>query len=404
MAKRILIYTNHYYPEQFKINDVVVWLKSLNYNIRVVTCIPNYPSGKFYKGYNLFNGFTEQKDNVTINRLPIIPRGKANSFMLTLNYLSYYMSCTLFTIYLGLFVKKYDIVLVHHTSPFFIALNPVLYGCFKKCKKILWDLDIWPETLEAVNIVKSKYLISLLKGFVSFTYSYYDKILISSKGLISTVKKRFNNGIEYFPNWADKKIEDILVNTKIKFKIPEKKFIIMYTGNIGQSQNFDSLITSIKYFNKTNNILWVFVGEGRYRKTFMNKLSSENLEQNCLFTGHVESKNVPAYSKYADAMFLSLNDNEIFNNTLPAKLQTYMALQKPIIAVLKGEGEKIILDSKCGIVENNNDYLSLCKKIEILLNLSKSELIKMGINGREYYKQNFYSLKRKKQLIKILEA
>ena len=116
--------------------------------------------------------------------------------MLLLNYLSYFFSCILFTLYLGIFVKKYDVVLVHHTSPFLIALNPIIYRIFNKPKCFLWDLDIWPETLEAVNIIKSSHIIDLLRKIVIFTYSFYDKILISSIGLKSVIQARFKNDIQ----------------------------------------------------------------------------------------------------------------------------------------------------------------------------------------------------------------
>ena len=402
MAKRILVYTNHFYPEQFKINDVVDWLGSSKNEIRVVTCIPNYPSGKFYKNYSLLNSF--MGNNITINRLPLIPRGNGSSFMLLLNYLSYFLSCILFTLYLGIFVKKYDVVLVHHTSPFLIALNPIIYRIFKKTKCFLWDLDIWPETLEAVNIIKSKYIIDFIRKIVIFTYSFYDKILISSIGLKSLIQTRFKNHIEYFPNWANKEIEEISEDYKIELNIPKDKFVIMYTGNIGQSQNFDLLIETIKYFNPKKNVFWVFVGDGRFKNTFVKKLTSERLLQNCMFTGYVDSKKIPAYSKHADAMYLSLSDNNIFNNTLPAKLQTYLALSKPIVAVLKGEGKKIILESNSGIVESNNDYLSLSIKIENLIKLPQKELNQLGINGKKYYDKIFSSKKRKNQIINLINT
>ena len=116
-------------------------------------------------------------------------------------------------------------ILVHHTSPFFIAINPILYGWFKKSKKVLWDLDIWPETLQAVGIIKSKKIINSLKKIVSYVYSFYDKILISSNGLKPIVRERFKGSIEYFPNWADKNIEDLKLNSN--FNIPNDKFVIL---------------------------------------------------------------------------------------------------------------------------------------------------------------------------------
>ena len=153
MAKRILIYTNHYFPEQFKINEIVDWLSEKNYHIRVITGLPNYPSGKIYKGYFPFNrkANPDNKD-IIVNRLLLIPRGKGSTLMLSLNYLSYFISCLVFTIYIIIFKKKYDLIFVHHTSPIFIAIHPTIYSLFYRTKKFLWDLDIWPDTLKAMNI------------------------------------------------------------------------------------------------------------------------------------------------------------------------------------------------------------------------------------------------------------
>ena len=178
MAKRILIYTNHYFPEQFKINDVVDWLKGDDFKIRVVTGMPNYPSGIIYSGYGIFSKKSNEiKDNLIINRLPLIPRGSGSKLFIVINYLSYFISTLAFTFYLIFFKKKYDVVLVHHTSPFFISIAPIIYKIFRSSKNILWDLDIWPQTLEGMNIIKNKTLINLLEHIVKKIYKFYDEIL-----------------------------------------------------------------------------------------------------------------------------------------------------------------------------------------------------------------------------------
>ena len=107
MAKRILIYTNHYFPEQFKINDVVDWLKGDDFKIRVVTGTPNYPGGTIYSGYGIFSKKSvETKDNLTINRLPLIPRGTGSKLFILINYLSYFISTLAFTLLSNFFQKK----------------------------------------------------------------------------------------------------------------------------------------------------------------------------------------------------------------------------------------------------------------------------------------------------------
>ena len=395
MAKRILIYTNHFYPEQFKINEIVEWLSIRESHIRIITGLPNYPSGKIIKEYsNIF------KDNVIINRLFLIPRGSGSNLMLIINYLSYFISCFFFTIYIALFKKKYDVVFVHHTSPIFIAFHPVVYSFFKKTKKILWDLDIWPESLQAVGVVKSSFIISLLEIMVKWVYSKYDSILVSSKSLFSVVKQRFDGRIIYFPNWADKVIEDNIINDTSSFSINTKKFNIVYTGNIGKSQNFKSLLKTIEHVD--DNIHWTFVGDGRFKSHLINQIDQNNLNSKVSFIDQVSIDLIPSIVSKADSLFLSLKSDVIFSKTVPAKLQTYMALGKPIIGVLDGEGAKLIIDSDCGIVEENYNYEELAKKINSFASINSSELINKGENAKKYYFKHFSSLIRKKEILNLI--
>ena len=401
MAKRILIFTNHFYPEQFKINEIVDWLSEEGHTIRVITGIPNYPSGKYYKGYGLQSIYkTNYKENVIVNRLPLIPRGNANYFMLVLNYLSYFISTFLFTIYL-LFKKKYDYIFVHHTSPILIAIHPIIYSFFyKKTKKYLWDLDIWPETLEAMNVVKSKLILSQISKIVKFIYSFYDKILIASNGFIDIIKKRCKGEVVYFPNWAEHDIEKNINDKETEINLPKNKFIIMYTGNIGEAQNFNDLTETINQL-KDEQIYWVFIGGGRFKKQLESNLKKNNLMDICLFKDQVKVSEVPSYAKLANAMFLSLRKNHVFANTIPAKLQSYLAMKKPVIGVLQGEGANIIKESKCGIVQEEGDYIELANQIRVMSKLSNEELMRMGENGRNFYNNTFSQYKRRDQVLHL---
>ena len=401
MAKRILIYTNHFYPEQFKINEIVDWICSDDFDVRVITCIPNYPDGNFFKKYTYNLRFTNY-NNLIINRLPLIPRLSGTKFMLSLNYITYFISCLIFTIYIAVFKKKYDIIFVHHTSPFLIAINPILYSIFhRRTKKFLWDLDLWPESLEAIGIIKSKLILNLIKNLVKYIYSYYDKILIGSNNFKKIIAKRFDKEIIYFPNWAEKEIENNITIPKIKVDLPENKFVVMYTGNIGKAQNLISLLKTINLL-KNDNIYWTFIGGGRYKELFIKKLRNARLIDNCRFIEHIPVKKIPSYVKYANALFLSLSNEKIFYNTVPAKLQSYMAMGKPIIGVMNGEGADIIKKSQCGFVIENYDYTELASKIRDLSKMSSDELDKFGLNGKNFYEKNFNVEMRRNQIIKIL--
>ena len=175
----------------------------------------------------------------------------------------------------------------------------------------------------------------------------------------------------------------------------------MYTGNIGEAQNFEELITTIKKLE--DHIHWVFIGGGRYKKKFINLLEKENIMSKVSFLDQVAINQIPSYASKAGCLFLSLRDREIFSKTVPAKLQSYMALQKPIIAVLKGDGADIIKDSNCGFVEENYNYNNLAKMIQKMSNMSEEELENLGKNGRSYYNNHFSIEKRKQQLYNLIK-
>ena len=401
MAKRILIYTNHYYPENFKINDVVQWLTDEKYIVRVITGNPNYPKGKLFKGYNKF-GSVFVKENLKIVRLPLIPRGKGKKINLILNYLSYFVSAFFYTIFLILFKKKYELILVHHTSPFFIAVHPLFYKFFRRSKIFLWDLDLWPQSLNALNILLNKNILKLLEFIIKQVYRYYDNILISSKSFIKIVENRVERSkVIYFPNWADLTVEKSL-KEKIKNNIFSKEKVnLLYAGNIGEAQDFNTLINACKKIDY-DKIKFIILGDGRFKEEFIESVNINNLNKYFVFLKSVSNNEVFKYLNSADFLYLSLNDSELFKMTVPAKLQTYMAIGKPVIANINGEGANLIHDSKCGFVTDSGNSVGLIKIFDQILKLQKNEILKIGLNGKSFYQKNFKSDLRKIELLKIL--
>ena len=136
---KICIFTNHFYPEDFKVNDIAFELAKLGYDVTVLTAIPDYPKGKFYEGYSLFTRRREIVNGVNVIRLPIIPRGKGGAIRLVLNYISYYFCLSIFTFF-HCFRHKYDKIFVHLTSPFFIGVCARKMSKRQKIPMIFWTL------------------------------------------------------------------------------------------------------------------------------------------------------------------------------------------------------------------------------------------------------------------------
>lgn len=401
MAKRVLIYTNHFFPENFKVNDIASMLTEENIDVTVITGIPNYPEGKIPLGYGFFKRRKEFVNGVLVKRLWLIPRGSGSKLRMVLNYISYFLSCLLYTVYIAIFKPKYQTVFVHHTSPIFIAVSPIIYKMFRNPKMILWDLDMWPDTLVAMDIITSKKLTNLLEVMITWIYSKYDKILVGSKSFVEIAKKRVeSNKIEYFPNWA----EDIFINANLK--APENAsyipngFKVMYTGNVGEAQDFENVFNAINLL-KDKDINWLIVGGGRWLKQLKEMVYNSGLEDKVIYYGNNPIATMPYFFSKANVLFLSLQSKDIFSKTVPAKLQAYMASGKPVIGMISGEGNKIIKEASCGLSVPSGDYKNFAKAILHLMCANES-LDELGENGRSYYLKHFSKEKRKKQLLKLL--
>lgn len=401
MEKRILIYTNHYYPENFKINDVVNWIDEQDIHVRVITQIPNYPSGNFFKGYSFFKNSHSKNNNKIINRLPVIPRMSGNKAYLILNYISYFLSCFFFTLYLLITKKKYNYIIVHHTSPPFISLHPIFYSLFHKTKNIYWELDIWPETLFSLGLIKSKIINRFIKKIMSHIYSHYDSILIGSLNFKEIIESRYNGNIQYFPNWADELIEENNSKLKVSLSIPDNHRVIMYTGNIGYAQNFEFIL---KLCNKTKyeKVYWVFIGDGRFKKNIKEflkihpKLKIKLIDQ-------VKIHKIRSYIELSDYTLLSLSVKGIFTDTVPAKLQTYMCSSKPIIGIINGEAKDIILKANCGIILDSTKIDESTDKIIEMVKFDDEKIDSLGKNGKKYYDNLFNSRLRKNQILELIK-
>ncbi|MDC0378161.1 glycosyltransferase family 4 protein [Flavobacteriaceae bacterium] len=406
---RILIVTNYFFPEEFKINDLAFDLVSKGYKIEVVTGIPNYPKGKFFRGYGFFRKNIENYNGLKIIRLPLISRGSGSKLRLILNYISFFVSLFFYSIYLAFF-KKFDVILVHHVSPIFLGIPAVIIKKVQGIKMIFWNLDLWPEAVS--HYLKSnwfnKLVTYLLNLIVNFIYENTDKLLISSKSfkLHATSRGYKKENIVYFPNWA----EDIyitknisLLNTPIS-KFPKNAFKIMFAGNIGEGQDMNSVFKAIEYTSKIDkDIFWIFLGDGRMKSSFEKKIKVNKLEKFVKFLGRQPLNHMPAFFKNADAMLLPLLDGDVYNKTVPAKLQAYMASKKPVLGMLNGEGASVISKSKCGLVANSGNYIDLCNNILKLKNDTNS-LEKFSLNSVNYYNLHYSKNNALKKVITIFKS
>ena len=380
---RILIVTPHFYPETFKCNDMAFELKRRGHDVSVMTAIPDYPKGRFFDGYGIFKKRRETIEGVKVHRSVIIPRGKASSIRLALNYLSYTFFAIINALWFGL-TRKYDAIIVHETSPVMVGIPAVIIKKMQRIPLYFWVLDLWPESLSAAGGIKNKTILGVFGKLTRWIYKNSNTILISSNGFKESICKKgdFANKIEYFPNWVDK----IEPSNKVVPEFP-KGFNVVFTGNIGEAQDFPHLLKAAEIL-KEQNINFIIVGDGRERPQVEKEIEERGLS-NVKCIGRYPIETMPQFYSQADVLFLALKDTPIFSLTAPAKLQTYMSSGKPIVAMINGEGADLIKDADCGWSVPAEDSQSLA---QLLLSLSKEKpenLNQKGTNGEIYSQKHF---------------
>lgn len=395
---KILVVTQYFWPEEFRINDICKGLKEAGHEVEVLTGLPNYPRGKIYEGYSIFDAKEKYYEGIRIRRVPIVPRGEDSKVKLALNYLSFMITGSIGII--PLLPKKYDRIFVFQLSPITSAIPALVLSRIKKIPSYLYIQDLWPETLYSIVNINNKTVRKVMKKICIDIYDGFDKLLITSKGFKDVlVKEKIKESkLEYFPQWA----EDFYSKKESK-KENSKEFIITFAGNIGKAQSVDTIIKAANLSKDNKNIKWQILGHGSEFNNIKEMVENYNLEDTVKLLGRRPSKEMPKYFSKSDVLIVTLKKDEILNITLPAKVQSYMASGKPILAATGGEGNNIINDSNCGLACEAEDYKGLYENAMKLYNLSQKERETLGENGKRYFEDNFTRNKLLKKLQIIME-
>ncbi len=384
---KILFVSQYFYPEIFKGNDLVFDFVKRGHEVTVLTAKPNYPSGVFYEGYSFFGNRAEIIQGAKVIRTPIYPRKNGKGIHLILNYFSF----VFFSYFTCLFrVKgKFDVVFVQQLSPVTMALPGLWMKKKSKAPLYIWVLDLWPESIVAASSFRNKFVIGGIEKLVKYIYKKADTILISSKyfekSIIEKIKDK-NKKIIYFPNWAEDVYTQPIQEMNQLPEMPEG-FNIMFAGNIGESQDFETILKAAE-ITISENINWVIVGDGRKVEWVKSEIKLKSLS-NVYLLGRFDLDTMPCFFKKADVMLVTLKDEPVFALTVPAKIQAYMASGKIILGALNGEGNSLINDTNSGYAVSAGDYNSLAKKAIALKNLSLINKQAFQINSKVYYDNNF---------------
>jgi len=373
---KILIVSEYFYPEEFKINEIALaWVKK-GYKVDVLTQFPSYPFGKVFDGYKNKLFSKEFWGNIAIYRVKAVTGYKTSIVKKLFKYFNFMILGSIVSLKIG---KRYDYVFGFDVGALTGMIPAVMLKQFYRKPVTLWVQDIWPDSVYAYGFKKNKILEFLLNGFVKYVYRHTSNFAISAKGFKKKILPYLNldKEIVYAPNWADYLNKDL---ENFYFGDSGKTYFT-FAGNIGTVQNLDNVIEAFgrldyKCLSKAQlNI----IGEGSHLEKLKRKVLQNNFE-NIIFWGRKPREEIYKYLEASDFLVVSLIDKEIFSITVPAKTQTYIAAKKPIIGVINGGTAKIIEENKLGLVATPNNIEEIKSIFRMAINITDEE--------RKNYREN----------------
>jgi len=395
---KLLIISQHFWPESFIINDIVFsLLKKKNFTITVITGKPNYHSGKINKRWQSFLPMYSKKKNLEIYRLPVLSRGNKNFIRLFLNYLSFIISGLIFSRNITK-NQNYDFIFVYATSPIFQALIGVYIKIIKKIKLVIWVQDLWPGSAYDTGYIKNKTIISVLNFFVKIIYKFSDKIIVQSPYFVNYIRKQckhckiflhYNPGRNIYLNQAN--------------KIKKKKFTILFTGNIGHAQSPETIIKTAMLFRKKDNYQFNIVGNGSKYNWLKSEIIKNKLEKKIFLERFKKYNKLIKNYKNADALLLILSKGHVLSKTIPAKFQSYLSLGLPIICCADGITSSLVKNNNLGFAVKANNHLGLYEIIKKTSKLNNEMKNLIRVRNLRLYKKKFEINRNLNNLIKILK-
>lgn len=379
---KILIFSKHFWPDNFKINIIATELVNRGHKVTVLTSNSSYHISKNKKYKTSFFLNKKKWNGVDIYYLPVFKKKQYKSINIILDYFSHFLSLFF---YCHFFIKKkFDLIFVFGTSPIFQSIPAIYFSYLIKKPLILWVQDLWPDSLIDTGYIKNRFFLNIIKFFVKIIYNFSTLILVQSNNFRTKIKKDFNlkKRILTYYNLTELRFQKFLNSNN-------KKFTIVYSGNFGEAQDFETLLKVLKIKEVQKLFYFKLIGSGKKFDYIKKYIIKNNLSQSIKIEKYMTEKKLYHVLSKSDALFITLKRGLALDNTIPGKFQTYLAFGKPILANCVGATKKIIIDTKIGYSNSPGDTNTLYKNLINLKNLSVQKKIDIYKRSNLLYDQYF---------------
>ena len=397
--KKILVVTQHFWPENFRINDIVEGFLQDGIAVDVLCGLPNYPKGEWFPGYSAAGPFEEEWHGARLYRCKEVPRRGNTSVNIFLNYISWpwYAAHALHRLPGG-----YDAVFCFNTSPVLMCWPAIRYAKKHHIPFTNYVLDIWPENLYSVLNVKNKALRAIAQGVSDALYKKADRLIAMSEPLQQRLCQRTGmppQKIAVIPQYC----EDFYAVPQPDAALQAQfggRFNLVFTGTFTPAQSLETVITAVQDARSrgADMLHLLLVGDGMSRAALEAKVKELHAEDAVTFYGSVPATDIPKFTALADALIVCLSDSRDLGLTVPAKVASYMAAGKPVLASMDGAGNAAVAAAG-GLSSPACDAAALADNLLALTRMDAAQHAAMGQSAKEYYLAHY----RRSELLRKLE-
>ncbi len=430
---KILVICDHFFPEEFIINDLVKEWSITGHDIHVITPNPAYPKGIVYPEYKNRIFQITYWDKITIHRVFTVQGFHRSLAKKILNYLAFPVLGTIRAICLA---RKFDRIFVYQVGPLTQAIPAVIAHKLYKKKVVLWSFDIWPDTVFAYGFKQTRVLAFLLNKLVKFIYRNCDSILVPSEGFKGVYAKYTDEKkLIYAPSWcmqgnpvtptgfsfdgepqspADKSNFETLSSSKFESldktnstssqktnstlwgKINSaftRKTNFTFAGNIGKVQNLANVMLGFELAVQSNKeIALHIVGDGSFLEG-LQQLVHEKEIPNVVFWGRQPYVDMDKYYEASDFLIISLDPDPVYDLYIPAKFQSYLQTGKPILSIMNGQIPALINQFDIGIVAAPENIADIAEKMIQCTLMTMEARQRIKLNAERLLETNFDRMK-----------
>lgn len=340
------------------------WVKE-DVEVTIITCVPNFPQGKVYKGYRNKLYQVEEISGIRVIRVWSYISANEGFLKRTLDFFSFGLMAFL----VGLFVKT-DLVIA--TSPqFFTPISGSLLSFFKRKPWIMEVRDLWPESIKAVGAMKEDgFAYKILERLEILMYKSANSIVVVTDSFKEYISKLdineqkisvIKNGV-YLKGIPDRPNKNVELVEELDLK---DKFVLGYIGTHGMAHKLDFILECAANKTIDKDIHILLIGDGAEKKKLLELKETFQLK-NVTLHDSVPKEKVYDYISLLDVALVNLRKSDIFKTVIPSKIFENSAMNKPILLGVEGEAKEIIQSYNAGVCFEPENELNFLEKLHML--------------------------------------